>query len=209
MFVERGVTYVTVIAKAAFAMIHEALAVPVPPRPLVVEDESERTGEGAFGSSETAPFVPGVDVLVHGFARARRNAGTRHCAARLVVVDTSVAGEPRTLLDKTVHAYGARASHDAYPESFLVAALSSDHAEEAPPKGPTTRPTLVLPKGTDGYACFGPIAAQGPLRAGLLEGARVAFDGAHVDLSDDFPFEYFHAAPPDQRIARVDGGRDG
>jgi len=203
VFVERGVTYVTVVAKAAFAMIHEGLAVQVPASPLLVDDETELGTAEISGASETAPFVPGVDVIVRGHARALHGAPAPAVAARLVVVDAPPAGDPAVVLDKTVHAYGPRATEDAYPEPFLSAPLGGEHLETTPR---ASRPSLVLPEGVSGFPGFGPIPSESRQRTHLLEHASLAIEGSLLNLSDDFPFEYFHVAPADQRLASVPGG---
>ena len=206
VFVERGVTYVTVVAKAAFAMIHEGLAVQVPASPLLIDDETELGTADIAGASEIAPFIPGVDVIVRGHARALHGAPTPAIAARLVVVGTPLAGDPIVVLDKTVHAYGPRATDDAYPEPFVSASLGGEHLDGTPRASRPEAPKLVLPAGVTGFAGFGPIPSESRDRIHLLEQASLAVDGSLLNLSDDFPFEYFHVAPVDQRLASVPDG---
>lgn len=218
-FVEAGVTYVTVVVKATFALIHEAFAVQTAPEPLVLVDELLPGSTSLERASDLAPFVPAVDVIVRGRAHGDGGASVPAVSTRLVMTSSEVSGA-EVLIDKTVHVYGPRARVGAYPDSFASFPVVYDFAER-----PSTDaafgvrsgdvPRLVLPNGERGYAGFGPIAPTWPDRQGFLEGAAVEVldvDGARVlSLESEsetgaFPFEFFQISPPDQRLTGLEGG---
>lgn len=218
-FVEASVTYVTVVVKASFALVHEGVAVQTPPDDLVFADERLPGSSSLDRPSDLAPFVPAVDVLVRGRAFGPEGASVPAVATRLVMTSSETSGA-EILIDKTVHVYGKRARRLAYPESFGSFPLVYDFAEQPSPDAPfgvkdDDVPNLVLPNGERGYAGFGPIAADWPDRSGFLEGASIAattVDGAPVLAlgssaeTGAFPFEFFQVAPPDQRLTGLEGG---
>jgi uncharacterized protein YjbI with pentapeptide repeats len=213
-FAEAGITYVTVVVKATFALIHEAFAIQTSPEALVISDEAHPGSLTLERASDLAPFVPAVDVTVRGRAFADGGDPVPAVSTRLVVTSSEASGA-EILIDKTVHVYGRRAKAGAYPDSFASFPLVYDFAERPSSDAafgvkPGTVPNLVLPNGERGYAGFGPVAASWPDRQGFLEGATMEetfVGGARLlELSESFPFEYFQVSPPDQRLTGIEGG---
>ncbi|MFO0611922.1 MAG: pentapeptide repeat-containing protein [Polyangiaceae bacterium] len=218
-FVEAGITYVTVVVKATFALVHEGFIVQTAPEPLVLADENLPGSESLERPSDLAPFVPAVDVILRGRAHGAEGALVPAVATRLVMTSSEVSGA-EVLIDKTVHVYGKRPRLGAFPDSFASFPIVYDFAERPAPDAAFgvkagEVPNLVLPNGERGYAGFGPISPSWPDRQAFLEGATIdatVREGATIlDLgsaSEDgaFPFEFYQVSPPDQRLTGLEGG---
>ena len=201
VFSKAGVRYVAVVVKATFAMIHEGYAAISTPAPLTPHDVPAPGLATLDRSAELAPFLPRVDVLLRGHVRAPSDA-VPAVAARLVVHGR------RTLLDKTVHAYGDRDSDDGYPRDFVALPLVYELARGSEVDNPvglpeTEVPNLVVPDGAKGVACFAAVPATWPARRALS--APPTSPNDELQLADDFDFAFYQAAPPEQQIDAVSG----
>jgi len=117
-----GTSWVTVIVKATFDLVHGQLATLTTPREIVREDRyRERTGS-LEEASETAPYLPTAGVLLAGHAHAPGGRAAPTAAARLAIV------RERPLLDKTVHVFGDRASGASHAQPFVKMPLVYERA---------------------------------------------------------------------------------
>ena len=117
-----GTSWVTVIVKATFDLVHGGAATLTTPREIVREDRyRERTGS-LEEASETAPYLPGAGVLLAGHAYAPGGRAAPTAAARLAIV------RERPLLDKTVHVFGDRPHGVTHAQPFQKMPLVYERA---------------------------------------------------------------------------------
>jgi len=205
-----GTSWVTVIVKATFDLVHGQLATLTTPREIVRDDRyRERTGS-LEEASETAPYLPTAGVLLAGHAHAPGGRAAPTAAARLAIV------RERPLLDKTVHVFGDRASGASHVQPFVKMPLVYERAyggagmAENPVgmgiAGTAAQPNVLDTTSPQRPAGFGPISRYWPARKRLLgsgdERGLLASDPA---ISEGFDWRYFHAAPPDQQIELLRG----
>ncbi len=185
----------TVVVKATFAITPDGVAAPVGPGEIVAEDRHVDGSpfRSVVAASNLAPYLPRCDVLFAGHAHA---VGEPVAAA---AVRLGVARQGQWLLDKTIHVHGDRGPTGA-PEPFARMPIVYERAGgEAP--------NLSDPGGASWPAGFGPIsrfwserrAVLGPIDPALLDRSIPA-------IPEEMPWEYFQAAPPDQRIEMLHGG---
>jgi hypothetical protein len=208
-----GQRHVSIIVKARFALRHEAAMVITNPAPIVERDE-HRDGDptkSLVAASDVVPFRPRADVWLTGHAHAPRDRAVAATVARLGLYR---AGE--TLLEKTVHVVGSRASAGAAPQPFRRMALVYEAAyggigfdDNPVGVGADERllyPNLIDPAQTERPGCFAPISRYWKVRRGDLDAAvRRAVNDAVPEVPAGFDFAYFQAAPPDQRVAYLQG----
>jgi hypothetical protein len=205
-----GASWVTVIVKATFDLVHGQSATLAAPREIVREDRyRERTGS-LEQASETAPYLPSAGVLLSGHAHAPGGRAAPSAAARLAIV------RERPLLDKTVHVFGDRALGATHAQPFVKMPLVYERAYGGAgtpenPVGVGIAGTAAQPNVLDTTsplrpAGFGPISRYWPARRRLLgsgdERGLLASDPA---IPEGFDWRYFHAAPPDQQIELLRG----
>jgi uncharacterized protein YjbI with pentapeptide repeats len=205
-----GTSWVTVIVKATFDLVHGQLATLTTPREIVREDRyRERTGS-LEEASETAPYLPSAGVLLVGHAHAPLGRAAPTAAVRLAIARD----QPR--LDKALHVFGDRATGATHAEPFQRMPLVYERAYGGPglaenPVGVGApamgaQPNVVDPKNPQRPAGFGPISRYWPARASLL-GTCDAQEllAADPEIPEGFDWRYFHAAPPDQQIELLRG----
>src|SRR6185437_345862 len=150
------------------------------------------------------PYLSRADVLLTGHAHAPRGSSPEIMPVRLCVQDSA-----HPLLDKLVmvrqkggikqvplvyeRAYGGA----GWPDNPLGVGATADSGE----------PSVIDPFDEKRRAGFGPIGPAWPERKRLLGGRlRPSFDGAAVvDLPEDLDWDYFQAAPADQRVGFLRG----
>jgi uncharacterized protein YjbI with pentapeptide repeats len=205
-----GASWVTVIVKATFDLVHGQLATLTTPREIVREDRyRERTGS-LEDASEMAPYLPSAGVLLAGHACAPGGRAAPTAAARLAIV------RERPLLDKTVHVFGDRAPGATHAQPFVKMPLVYERAYggAGTPENPAgvgsagtgAQPNVLDTRSPQRPAGFGPISRYWPARKRLLGGGDerglLASDPA---IPERFDWRYFHAAPPDQQIELLRG----
>ncbi|WP_437579690.1 DUF2169 family type VI secretion system accessory protein [Sorangium sp. So ce887] len=203
----QGAERLTVIVKATFALVHDRNAELAAPAPLVRSDKL-REGRGSLEEAcETAPYLPGAEVLVRGHAAAP--AGT---TATALSVRVALFREDRWVFNKVLHVYGESTREAPSPRPFSLMPLEYERAFGGPridanPVGVgsgTALPSIVDPAHPVRPAGVGPIARHWAPRRGLLARDQ-APDLLAPDLDASFDFRYFHAAPADQRIELLRG----
>lgn len=198
-----GARYATLIAKATFQLVHEKPAALTSASDIVASDRA-RGGVESDEASELAPYLPGVSVLVRGYACTPDAKPMTALRLRLGLY------QDRWLINKMAYAYGDRGPGDAAPAPFTRLPLVWERAYGGPtidanPKGVGAIPGgASLPNFVDASVPthpigFGPIPNSWPSRTRFLHG-RPPPDAPEPELVKHFDFRYFHPAPPDQQL---------
>lgn len=210
----RGALRATVVVKATFGLVPDAQAVLVPPQELVTADTpfGKKPTASIRAASDLAPFRPRADVTVVGHACAPPGRPAPAMSVRLGIFR----GAP--ILDKTLHVFGKRAAKSPEtPEPFDRMPLRYERAfggwlsKENPvgigaEQNPAELPSVIDPRDPRRPAGFGPISCFWWDRLRLLgDVSRSAVEAPIGEIPDDFAWDYFQAAPPDQRVAFLHG----
>lgn len=198
-----GTRYATAIVKATFQLHHEKPATLTNPIEIVSSDRAF-AGAQSDESSELAPYLPGLSVLVRGHACTPGGKPATAVRLRLGLY------QEQWLLNKTAYAYGDRGRNDPSPAPFSRLPLVWERAYGGPsiamnPRGVGAIPgESKLPNFVDASVPthpvgFGPVPGNWPSRARFLRGASPP-DRQHLELAKGFDFRYFHPAPPDQQL---------
>lgn len=157
-----GTTWVTVLVKATFELVHGQLAKLSAPLDLVREDRYRAPSGSLEAASEMAPYVPGAGVVLTGHAYAPGGRPAASAAARLAVA------RERVLLDKTVHIFSDRGGSGAPSRPFQKMPLLYELAYGGPgvpdnpvgvgAAGTTALPNLFDPQHPNRPAGYGPIS---------------------------------------------------
>jgi uncharacterized protein YjbI with pentapeptide repeats len=193
----RGRTRVTAIVKASFAMVHGGFAMPTDPLPIVTEE----TGEAA---SDLWPQLSLPQAIAHCDAVSLGREPVQAMAVRFVIWKRGFK------LDKTVHVFGPRSSHDLAPEAFVQAPVTWESA----------------PSGENGH---NPVGVKGDRPARVISPINPAVPTSFAPLSfdrkernlhrfelpkvgpipwrwpDEVMPEAFSSAPRDQWLPTLDG----
>ncbi|HVY45492.1 MAG TPA: DUF2169 domain-containing protein, partial [Minicystis sp.] len=209
----RGVLRVTVVVKATFGLVHEGTARLVAPVPIVDRDKhrDKNPTNSVEAASDLAPFVDGADVTLVGHAYTAAGHAVPAMSVRLAV------GRDRMLIDKTLHVFGDRtAAQPGRPAPFHRMPLVYERAYGGPDvpenpvgvgaRGSPKLPNIVDPQDPLRPAGFAPIASIWPVRRGLLGGGQKrVLRPPILEIDDAFPWDYYHAAPGDQRLRQLVG----
>ncbi|MDC0741598.1 DUF2169 family type VI secretion system accessory protein [Polyangium mundeleinium] len=204
----------TILVKATFALVREGVVTPHAPDALVLHD-IHHAGDPRFSlaaASDLAPYRAGAEVLVVGHAYAPPGKPATSAGARLVLHR-----EGQVLVQKTIDIHGERridrTGRTTDPAPFQRMPLVYERAVLEPETNPVGldparghAPNLVDPRDPARPACFGPLAPTWPCRSKWLRGLdpRNA-SGARLELPPQVSFDYFYAAPPDQRTTFLRG----
>jgi len=159
-------------------------------------------------TSDVVPYLPRVDVILTGHAHAPDGRPVKTLAVRLAIYH-SVA-----LLDKKLDVIGNRNGADIVPFERMplvyekaLGGLGDPQNPFGTGKGPgTAPPNIVDPKDSNVPAGFGPISRALRQRKVLRGNVSVAaLDENLIELPADFDWNYFQAAPPDQRLPSLMG----
>jgi len=202
-----GTLRLTVIVKATFGLVNDGTARLIAPLPLAIKDAyRERSPTRSLeAAGELAPYLPGAGVVVSGHAYAPPGRAVPAMSVRVAVLRSEL------VLEKTLHIFGDRSPADAgHPRPFQRMPIVYERAfggvgvdanpvgVGAAPDSPAL-PNVVDPADPRRPAGFGPIARLWQARKRLTSpGQRQVLDGPVPELTRDFPFGYFQAAPPDQ-----------
>ena len=201
----RGRLQLTVIVKAVFAIVPDGVAAPAGPGEIIAEDH-HRDGHpmrSVDAASDLAPCLIRCDVLFTGHAHAPGG------PAAVGAVRLGLSRDGQRLLDKTIHVYGDRGPAGK-PEPFTRMPIVYERAvggiTASNPIG-TETPNLADPTDPQKPAGFGPISRLWPVRRRLIEKLdRHTFTAPIAEIPESMPWEYFQAAPTDQRIDMLRGG---
>jgi hypothetical protein len=184
----RGQSHVTIVVKATFARQGERMVLADDPDPVLVRDEHhERNPTRSLRDvSDLAPYLRAAEVLFSGEARVP----TAGDEARLTVELAGGGG-----IDKRIGIM-----------TTAPVAVTYENARGGPGshENPVGRaePLLVDPRRPDAPVGLGPIARGWRLRGDRVTlAARRSLQGNVLRIEDDGAWEYFQAAPLDQRIA--------
>jgi hypothetical protein len=199
LFRAGGQLRVAVIVKATFVIAPDRAMVRVDPEPLLRADRHADKDplRSVIAASDRVPYRPRCDVVLVGQARAPLGAKVARLGLRLMVARGS-----ELLLDKRLAAQGPRDA-SGEPQPFTTLPLSYERAAGGA-ENPVGVPAHGWPNLLDRWhraepVGFGPIGDRWPARRRLLRDAAV-LDAAIPDFPPDFPWEFFSAAPPDQRV---------
>ncbi len=207
----RETEYLTAIVKASFHWQDEAEMLLADAEPLVLQDEPH-DGNPALSlryASELVPSRPKVDVLMTATAFGAGGQPVPSAAVRLAVYRAS---EP--LIDKTLHIFGDRRVGDdgnptgPVPFESLKLRYDRSHRDADNPHGVDGRrlPNNVYPGQPGRSAGFGPLSPFAHSRNCHLGSTKQhGLKAEKLALADDMDWQYFQAAPEDQRLQSLQG----
>lgn len=204
LFRAGGQLRVAVVVKATFVIAPDAAMVRVDPEPLLRADRHAAKDplRSVIAASDRVPYRPRCDVVLVGQARAPIGVPVARLGLRLMVARGS-----ELLLDKRLSAQGPRDANGE-PAPFTALPLGYELAAGGPenPVGVAAHgwPNLLDRWHRAEPVGFGPIGDRWPARRRLLRDASV-LDAPIPDFPPDFPWDFFSAAPGDQRIAFLHG----
>ncbi|APR88436.1 hypothetical protein A7982_13785 [Minicystis rosea] len=201
-----GRTFLTILAKATFAMVPGGVAELAAPLPIEREDRTfgNHPARSVEAASDLAPWRPRCDVTFIGSAHASSGKPATATSARLAVFR-----DGRALVDRTLHVYGDREGDVIKP--FVAMPIVYERAMGGPgvsvnPVG-SEAPNVVDAADAGRAGCFGPVARTWPSRKRLIKDvSREALSGPIVHVPEGFAWDYYQAAPDAQRIDRLTGG---
>ncbi len=198
----KGEIRVTAIVKATYAFAHDAVMTRVEPQPIFATDvqHGRNPTRSVRFTTDLVPYRKRADVLFTGYAHAPAGARVESMNVRLAISDGA-----RTLLDKSLvvrkkggfdrialdyeHAYGGIGFADnPYGEGF---------EEDEEPEDLN----VFDPADPRGVASFAPLSRNMPPRRPLLGLLPLpSFGPELVQVPETLNFDFFQAAPVDQRI---------
>ncbi|WP_437631312.1 DUF2169 family type VI secretion system accessory protein [Sorangium sp. So ce854] len=202
----RGRIHATIVVKATFCLVPDGTMRRIEPEPIVERDVPyhDDPSSSARITRDLAPHLTKVDVVLTGHAYSPTEA-----PAQSVQVGLAVTDEGRTLLQKSLVARHTAAFQRiplVYERAFGGAGYFDNPVGLGALPG-DGEPNLVAPADPRRPACLGPIGGTWPSRRKLLGACqRTSIEARFADIPDDFAWEYFQAAPPDQRLDRLRGG---
>lgn len=173
----KGALNLTVIVKASFAFTHETTMQRTAPQAIVRSEvhHGQNPAHSVRLTTDLVPYLGAAEVLFTGHAYAPSDAPVESLPVRLAVFDGS-----RPVLEKTLIA--------RRPGGFHQLPMTYEHAFGGTHEG------------------FAPIGQGWGARKRLTSVMpRGWLEAAVVELPDDFAWEYFQAAPPDQRVPELRG----
>ncbi len=210
VFRENGQLRVAAIVKASFAFTHHGPMRVAPPEPIFVKEVHRMNNptRSIMATSDLVPRLPGADVLLLGQAHAPGGGAAR------ITVRLAIGRGDTTMLDKRVHVFGDQKGQEIKP--FVAIPLVYEKAYGGPgyrenPIGTgvlegDAPPNILDPQAPDRVAGFAPISKTWPARTQLAPPeVRAALERPVAEIPPGFDFRYFHAAPPDQRLAQLVG----
>jgi len=205
-----GKLHVTAVLKATFAFVPGAPMKVIEPEDLFRVELHHRDNpmRSIRATSDVVPYLPRVDVVLTGHARAPTGRTVTTQVVRLAIY------HGHALLDKTLHVHGDRKANDLVPFDkmplvyeraiggigFRQNPLGTGKAAGTPP------PNIIHPVDPEIVAGFGPISRALPQRKSLLGSLTAsALDQPVPELPAEFDWSYFQCAPPDQQLPSLQG----
>jgi hypothetical protein len=198
LFRFRGALQVTVIAKATFAFAEDTAMARAAPQEIFREEvyHAKSPGRSIRYSSDLVPYLNRTDVLFTGHAYPP-SAPAEALPLRLGVFQGTQAVVNKTLVVRCPG--GFQQVEVAYEQSYGGLGWA-DNPLGIGADSRKGEPVLFSPRDPRAPAAFAPISRAWPARKRLLGALpQSALRGEVMDLPDDFAWEYFQAAPPDQR----------
>jgi hypothetical protein len=204
----RGQLRVTVIAKATFSLVHQAMMKISAPDAIVTGDvhHKDNPARSVRLTSDLVPYLPAAEVVLTGHAHAPR--GER---AASVVVGLGLYDKYTVIFEKYLEVRGDAGPRG--PEPFEKMPLVYERAFGGP--GWNDNPFGVGTGGARGEPNIryigeaGRTAGLGPMpwpsRRLLSNEARKAVERPVAEIPEGFDWAYFHAAPADQRCDFLTG----
>ncbi|MGK4006459.1 DUF2169 domain-containing protein [Sorangium sp. So ce1036] len=202
----RGRIHATIVVKATFRLVPDGTMRRIEPERIVEHDVPHHDDPSSSTriARDLAPHLTKVDVVLTGHAYSPTGA-----PAQSVQVGLAVADGGRTLLQKSLlvrHTASFQRMPLVYERAFGGAGYFDNPVGLGALPG-DGEPNLVAPADPRRPACLGPIGGTWPSRRKLLGACqRTSIEAPFADIPDDFAWEYFQAAPPDQRLDRLRGG---
>jgi uncharacterized protein YjbI with pentapeptide repeats len=200
-----GVQRVTAVVKATFVLVPDGSMALAPPHEIVREDEPPGARCSLHAAGELAPYVPSAALLVFGSACAPRGQTTTGLSARVGLARDGV-----WIIDKIIHVYGDRTTHDMKPDPFQRIEIVYERAVGGPssPVNPVgagegrALPNLFDANDPSRPAGFGPVRREWAPRSQCRSPPSA---GGALHLEDGFDFRFFQVAPEDQIIPSLRG----
>lgn len=206
-----GALYCTAIVKGTFHLPESGLVERINPTPIARTDDYLHGLPSLAVGGETAPRRTRADVTVVGHAYADKGPTTKRSVRLMVVRGKQI------LIDKTLYIYCDRDSQgglipfDKIRIGYERALGGLDHPDNpigvGLDEGSSRQPNVVDPRAPDRrVAGYGPIPARFPERR--KQRGKVPLElieNGIVDYPRGFDWEYFQAAPLDQRIPVLKG----
>jgi len=205
---QSGRWHATIVAKATFAMVHGGELRLIEPEPIADEDIPHQGNplRSIRIPRDRVPALSRVDVVVNAEAWAPQGA-----PATTVPVQLTLRSGERVLLDKAL-IVRADQPFQRLPIVYERAYGGIGAAEN--PVGTGARdgdnaPNVLHPTSPTTPACFGAIAPHWRSRR-ALQGSlpKGALRSLLLDLPANLSWDFFQAAPPDQRVERLTGGEE-
>ncbi len=205
---QNGRWHATIVAKATFAIVPGGELRLIEPEPIADEDVPHQGNplRSVRVPRDRVPALSRVDVVVNAEAWAPQGA-----PASMVPVQLTLRSGERVLLDKALIVRSDR-PFQRLPIVYERAYGGIGAAEN--PVGTGARegdvaPNIVHPTSPATPACFGAIAPHWRSRR-ALQGSlpKGALRSLLLDLPANLSWDFFQAAPTDQRIERLTGGEE-
>ncbi|WP_438034494.1 DUF2169 family type VI secretion system accessory protein [Sorangium sp. So ce204] len=195
----KGKLWVTAMVKATFGFASDTMMQRIAPQEILREDvhHGGLPSRSIRFTTDLVPRLLKADVLFTGHAHAPHGRPVEAAHVRLGVFSSSW-----TLLDKTlmVRKRGGfvRLPID-YEHAFGGIGFPDNPFGEGHPQG-SGEPNILDPVDARRVAGFGPISKASPARRRLLGATpRALLERGIREIPDDLSWDYFQAAPPDQR----------
>ena len=207
-----GQLHVTAIVKATYAMPETGEMTRINPQPIRRSDDYLHGLPSLAGASEIAPRLSESGAVVIGHAYSPSPDGVKKRSIRFTIVRRNT-----LLVDKTLYVYGDRVKggapkrftkmHVGYERALGGIDFSSNPVGVGMEKGSNARPNVIDPKDPKrAVGGFGPVPARFPRRRRRLGDVKAAtLESGLVELPAGFDWDYFQAAPRDQRLERIRG----
>jgi hypothetical protein len=205
----------TVIVKASFEIVPDAPMKLGQQEEIIDAEVHHRNvpSQSVRLTSDLVPYLPAADVVLTGHAHAPEGTSVQALTVRLAVFREAL------LAERVIHVYGSRAARGGQIVPFERMPLVYERTfggsgDRDNPFGTgvgasDSTPNLVDPSEPRKAACFAPISAAWPVRRRLLGGVQLkALKQQVPEVLAEAAFEYFHAAPPEQRIAGYLNGNE-
>ncbi len=210
LFRQGGKLHLTCVLKATFHFVPGGPMKQVSTQDLFRKELNRHDNPclSIMASSEFAPYLPRVDVVMTGHASAPTGKWVPRVSVRLAIYHGIA------LLDKTVHVYGDHNGKEFLPFERIPLeyerSLGGPGNAENPygtgilPGSPL--PNLMSPRDPGAVVGFGPIAQRLPVRSSRLgKMTPAALNQSIPEFPDDFDWSYFQSAPADQQLASLVG----
>lgn len=196
----KGELRITAILKATFAFAPDGAMTRAEPQPIFREEVQHGRGpaRSVRFTSDWVPYRRRADVLFTGHAHAPPGGPVESMTVRLALSDGS-----RFILDRSLlvrRRGGFQTIPLTYEHAFGGIGFPDNPYGEGFPEGEGEEPSIVDPADPKRPACFAPIG-QGvmPRRRLLGSSPRPSFEGGVAQVTEDLDWDYFQAAPADQR----------